>query len=89
MDRLIERLETDILPHFENGIAQITQEAMEGWIAERAECASALRAYAERERELREALDKHGRHAPLCAAVGGYGYCTCGLEAVLSKHAPK
>lgn len=33
---------------------------------------------------LRAALAKYGRHYPLCAAVGGCGYCDCGLEEVRS-----
>lgn len=28
---------------------------------------------------LREAVRKYGKHEPLCAMVGGYGYCNCGL----------
>lgn len=32
------------------------------------------------------ALQKYGRHERLCGAVGGYGYCDCGLDAA---RAPK
>ncbi len=29
--------------------------------------------------DLRDAVRKYGRHDQLCAMVGGYGYCNCGL----------
>ena len=31
---------------------------------------------------LEEVLLKYGRHDGLCARIGGYGYCSCGLEAI-------
>jgi hypothetical protein len=34
---------------------------------------------------LREALERHGTHDSLCAVIGGYGYCSCGLDAALKR----
>lgn len=36
--------------------------------------------------ELVELLDRYGKHDGLCARVGGYGYCNCGLEDALERH---
>jgi len=30
--------------------------------------------------ELVEALERYGKHDGLCGIIGGYGYCTCGLD---------
>lgn len=38
----------------------------------------------QRVKGLEEALGEYGRCKPLCARVGGYGYCDCGYEAALS-----
>jgi hypothetical protein len=45
-------------------------------------CAKLKAALRERD-EARKALKKYGKHEPLCAAVGGYGYCSCGIEKAL------
>jgi len=36
--------------------------------------------------ELVEVLDRYSKHDGLCARVGGYGYCNCGLEDAISRH---
>ena len=33
---------------------------------------------------VREKLERYGKHDGLCARIGGYGYCSCGLEEALS-----
>lgn len=49
----------------------------------------ALIAKAERVDALMVALRNHGKHDGLCARIGGYGYCSCGLEAELDALSPK
>jgi hypothetical protein len=41
---------------------------------EAADALEALRGYA-------EALIKYAKHDGMCARIGGYGYCGCGVEA--------
>lgn len=36
-------------------------------------------------KEAVEWFRKGGRHDGLCALIGGYGYCSCGLDAILAK----
>ena len=35
--------------------------------------------------ELLASFKKHGKHDSLCAIVGGYGYCNCGLEQAITN----
>jgi hypothetical protein len=35
-----------------------------------------------------DGLRKFVRHDGLCAIIGGYGYCSCGLEAALESLSP-
>lgn len=58
-------------------------------IAEMRNALPALIAKAERVDALEAALRKHGKHDGLCARIGGYGYCSCGLEAELDALSPK
>jgi hypothetical protein len=38
--------------------------------------------------ELEAIVEKYARHDGLCGIVGGYGYCTCGLDAARKALTP-
>lgn len=56
------------------------KSAVDGMAPEYQSRADALTAAHERIAALETAFERHSRHDGLCAIIGGYGYCTCGLD---------